>query len=56
MFGKKNCGHESSSPFRVKCSKTAGHSGHHSAKGLRWGADGKIKFGGKGKTGRAGGR
>jgi hypothetical protein len=50
LFGKKNCDHQSSAPFKARCAKEPGHRGDHSARGLRWGADGKIKFGG-GKSG-----
>ena len=46
MFGMRKCGHETTSPFRVRCTKESGHSGAHGARGLSWGADGKIKFGG----------
>jgi len=49
---KRKCGYESASPFRVKCSRELGHSGLHSARGMTWGADGRIKFG----TGRKGTR
>ena len=51
MFGKK-CGHEAVIPFRVRCAKAPGHSGSHGARGLTWGADGKIRFGGRRKTTR----
>lgn len=41
---KRKCGNPSASPFRVKCTREKGHSGAHSARGMRWGADGRIKF------------
>lgn len=44
MFGKKLCGHTGSAPWgSVKCSKTPKHPGDHGTRGLRWGADGKVK-------------
>lgn len=46
--GSKSCGHESASPFRARCTRERGHGGDHSARGLRWGGDGKVKFGRKG--------
>jgi hypothetical protein len=45
MFGKRTCGHQSNSPFRARCTRDQGHAGPHSARGLKWGSDGKIKFG-----------
>jgi hypothetical protein len=44
LFGKKKCGHESSSPFRATCTRSSGHTGRHSARGMRWGSDGRILF------------
>jgi len=38
------CGHQSASPFRARCTRPAGHSGQHSARGLRWSDDGRISF------------
>jgi hypothetical protein len=53
MFGGKTkaCGQQATSPFRARCTRDHGHSGPHSARGLRWGSDGKIKFGAR-KAGR----
>ena len=45
---KRKCGHEATHPFRVRCTKEAGHTGLHSAKGLRWSDNGVIKFGSRG--------
>jgi hypothetical protein len=47
-FLKRKCGYESATPFRAKCTREMGHSGLHSARGLKWGPDGRIKFGQKG--------
>jgi hypothetical protein len=41
---KRKCGHTSATPFRVRCTRDAGHSGLHWARGLQWDADGRIKF------------
>ena len=53
MFGSsktKTCGHQATSPFRARCTRVHGHTGQHSARGLKWGSDGKIKLGkGSGK-------
>jgi hypothetical protein len=49
---RRKCGYESASPFRVKCIREMGHSGLHSARGMKWGPDGRIKFG----SGRKGSR
>lgn len=50
LFGKtKMCNHQSSAPFKARCTKPPGHRGDHEARGLRWStADGRIKFGRKG--------
>jgi hypothetical protein len=48
MFGKKNCGHQATHPFRTRCTRGHGHTGLHSARGMKWGSDGRIKFGGRG--------
>lgn len=54
MFGKKKaCNHQSTSPFRTRCTKESGHSGKHGARGMTWGADGKIALG---KSGSKGGK
>jgi hypothetical protein len=45
----KKCGYEATLPFRVRCTKPAGHSGRHGARGLSWSSDGKIGFGRKGR-------
>jgi hypothetical protein len=42
---RRKCGYESASPFRVKCTREMGHRGLHAARGMRWDADGRIKFG-----------
>ncbi len=49
LFGSstKTCGHQSSSPFRARCTKDRGHTGAHSARGMSCGDDGKITFGAK---------
>jgi hypothetical protein len=48
MLGRK-CGHQGRAPWgAVKCSKTPNHGGLHGARGLKWGADGKIKLGSRG--------
>ena len=53
LLGRKSCGHAGRAPWgTVKCSKTPGHTGPHGARGLVWGADGKIRFGGGRKTTR----
>jgi hypothetical protein len=54
MFGSKTktCGHQATHPFRARCTKEAGHNGQHGARGLRWGADGRITFGGRKGTRR----
>jgi hypothetical protein len=44
LFGKKTCGHESTHPFRCRCTRETGHAGRHGARGLRWASDGKILF------------
>ena len=49
MFGKSRaCGHQSTSPFRARCTCDRGHTGQHSARGMKWGNDGRIKFGARG--------
>lgn len=48
---KRKCGHQASHPFRVRCTKAAGHTGLHNGRGLNWGADGRIKFAAR-KAGR----
>ena len=50
---KRKCGYESASPFRVKCTRDMGHGGLHSARGMKWGADGRIKFGSARKGSRS---
>jgi hypothetical protein len=35
LFGKKKCGHQSSSPFRTACTRETGHTGRHGARGLK---------------------
>ena len=45
LFGTRKCGHEATHPFRARCTREHGHSGQHGARGLKWGADGKIKLG-----------
>lgn len=57
MFGPSTaaCGHAGRAPWGViKCARPARHSGQHMAKGLRWGAEGKVKLGGA--SGRKGGK
>ena len=45
LFGRK-CGHQGSAPWgTVRCTKPSGHGGRHGARGLSWGADGKVKVG-----------
>ncbi len=52
LFGTKTCGHKGHAPWgTVKCSKAPSHVGQHGARGLSWGADGKVKVGGR-KTGK----
>jgi hypothetical protein len=51
IFGKRKCGYTSTTPFRVKCDREIGHSGLHAARGMRWDANGRIKFGGRGPKG-----
>jgi hypothetical protein len=49
MFGSKTktCGHLATYPFRARCSRDHGHAGQHSARGLNWGSDGRIRLGGQ---------
>jgi hypothetical protein len=47
MFGKRTCGHEATHPFRARCTRDRGHTGLHSARGMRWSSDGRIRFGGR---------
>jgi hypothetical protein len=49
---KRKCGYASTSPFRVKCTREMGHSGLHSARGMRWDADGRIRFASGGRRQR----
>jgi len=43
--GDDSCGHQSAHPFRAKCTRPKSHKGQHSARGMRWGEKGEIKFG-----------
>jgi hypothetical protein len=47
MFGRRICGHQATHPFRSRCTREPGHTGQHSARGMTWGSDGRIKFGGQ---------
>jgi len=47
LLGKKTCNHQSTAPFRTRRTKESGHGGKHGARGLSWGADGKIALGSK---------
>jgi hypothetical protein len=51
LFGRK-CGHQATSPFRARCTKEPNHRGDHGARGLRWGSNGKVKFGSTRKSSR----
>jgi hypothetical protein len=51
LFGKKSCGHTGRAPWgTVRCAKAPDHRGDHGARGLKWGADGKVKVGGRKAT------
>jgi len=52
LFGSRKCDHESVSPFKARCTREPGHTGRHGARGLRWGADGKILFTGSARGSR----
>jgi hypothetical protein len=49
LFRPRKCGYTPATPFRVKCTREMGHRGLHAARGMRFDADGRIKFGGKGR-------
>ena len=51
LFGKKSCGHTGRAPWgTVRCAKAPDHRGDHGARGLKWGADSKVKVGGRKAT------